>query len=142
MIYIDTSCLVKVLLFEESSEAVIRALAKERNVVVSSLAELETLIELKAGYMGGDYGLEKWRRLELRLHVMRNEEPFTFRNVPNGVWDVAFRQHRASPDTHCRTLDRLHLAAAEKMGITRIMTRDAAQARAAEELGFDVVVPR
>ena len=142
MIYLDSSCLVKVLLFEESSEAVLRALAKEQNVVVSKLTELETTIELKAGYMGGDYGLEKWRRLELRLHALRNEEPFAFRNVPNGIWDVAFRQHRNSRDTYCRTLDRLHLAAAEKMGITRIMTRDAAQAAAAEELGFEVVVPR
>lgn len=142
MIYIDASCLVKVLLLEESSAAVVRSLANETHVIVSNLAELETLIELKAGYMGGDYGLEKWRRLELRLHVMRNEDPFVFRNVPNGVWDVAFRQHRNSRDTHCRTLDRLHLAAAEKMGITRIMTRDAAQANAAKELGFEVVVPR
>jgi predicted nucleic acid-binding protein len=55
---------------------------------------------------------------------------------------VAFRQHRNARDLHCRTLDRLHLAAAEKFGLTRIMTRDAAQAKAAEELGFEVVSPR
>lgn len=141
MIYIDTSCLVKVFLFEESTEPVLRAIAKEPSVLVSGLAELETLIELKAGYMGGDYGLERWRHLELQLHVLRSEEPFVFRPVPNGIWEVAFRQHRNSRDVHCRALDRLHLAAAEKFGITRILTRDAAQAKAAEELGFEVIQP-
>jgi predicted nucleic acid-binding protein len=141
MIYIDTSCLVKVFLFEESTQAVLRAIGNEKSVVVSGLTELETLIELKAGHMGGNYGIEKWRHLELQLHVLRNEEPFVFRPMPNGIWEVAFRQHRTSRDVHCRTLDRLHLAAAEKFGITRIMTRDAAQSKAAEELGFEVVEP-
>src|SRR2546423_14432174 len=112
MIYIDTSCLVKVFLYEESTDAALSAIAKESSVIVSGLAELETLIELKAGYMGGDYGLEKWRHLELQLHVLRNEAPFVFKAVPVGVWETAFRQHRNSRDVHCRTLDRLHLAAA------------------------------
>jgi predicted nucleic acid-binding protein len=142
MIYIDTSCLLMLILVGEGSEAVTDAIARESSVVVSNLAELEALVELKAGFMGGEYGLAKWRRLEFQLQLLRNNEPFVFRNLANGTWDVAFRQHRNSRDTHCRTLDRLHLAAAEKFGITRIMTRDAAQARAAEELGFEVVVPR
>src|SRR5687768_1237690 len=126
MIYIDGSCLIKFLMIEEGSDAVANSVLKENSVVVSSLAELEVLVHLKAGYMGGFYDVAKWRRLELQLHVLRKEEPFIFKNVPNGIWDVAFRQHRNSRDKHCRTLDRLHLAAAEKMRITRIMTRDAA----------------
>jgi predicted nucleic acid-binding protein len=142
MIYIDSSCLVKVILFEESTEAVLRAIANENSILVSGLAELETLIELKAGYMGGTYGLERWRHLEAQLRTLSSEEPFVFRPVPNGIWDIAFRQHRNSRDVHCRTLDRLHLAAAERFGLNRIMTRDAGQARAAEELGFEVIVPR
>jgi predicted nucleic acid-binding protein len=142
MIYIDGSCLVKILVIEEGSDAVAACIAKEPSVVVSSLAELEVLVQLKAGYMGGLYGLPKRRHLELTLHALRNQEPFVFRDVPSGIWQVAFRQHRNSRDVHCRTLDRLHLAAAERFEITRIMTRDAAQARAAEELGFEVVQPR
>jgi predicted nucleic acid-binding protein len=142
MIYIDTSCLVKLILLEESTEAVFRSIARESSVIVSTLAELETLTQLKSGYMAGNYGLAKWRHLELQLHSLRNQHPFAFKNVPNGIWDVAFRQHRNSRDVHCRSLDRLHLAIAEKMGVTRLMTRDAAQMRAAEELGFEVVQPR
>jgi predicted nucleic acid-binding protein len=142
MIYIDSSCLLMLILVEPGSEAVSAAIAKEDTVIVSGLTELEALVELKGRFMGGEYNFAKWRRLELELHVLRNHEPFVFRPVPNGVWDVAFRQHRNARDLHCRTLDRLHLAAAEKFGLTRIMTRDAAQAKAAEELGFEVVSPR
>jgi predicted nucleic acid-binding protein len=142
MIYIDGSCLVKALFREEGSDAVLRAITNENTVVVSSLAELEVLVQFKAAHMGGLFGAAKWRHLELELHALRNEDPFVFKNAPNGIWEIAFRQHRNSRDVHCRSLDRLHLAIAEKMGITRIMTRDAAQIRAAEELGFQVVQPR
>src|SRR2546423_11281187 len=114
MIYIDTSCLLMILLVEEASDAVTAAIAKEDSVIVSNLAELEALVELKAGFMGGEYGLAKWRHLELQLHVLRNEEPFVFKALPAGIWEAAFRQHRNSRAAHCRTLDRLHLAAAEK----------------------------
>jgi predicted nucleic acid-binding protein len=142
MIYLDTSCLLKIIRIEDASVAVGSAIAKEQTVVISPLAELETLIELKGRHMAGDYTLPELRRLELQLHALRQEEPFLFRNVPAGVWEVAFRQHRNSKDVHCRALDRLHLAAAEKLGIARFMTHDVAQARAAEDLGFDVILPR
>jgi predicted nucleic acid-binding protein len=42
---------------------------------------------------------------------------------------------------HCRTLDRLHLAIMESLGATRLMTHDEAQAKAATELGFQVMRP-
>jgi len=142
MIYIDSSCLLKLILVEEDSETVAAAIAKEDGVVVSGLAQLEALVELKGRFMGGEFGLAKWRQLEAQLSILIQEEPLLFRPVPNGIWDVAFRQHRNSRDVHCRTLDRLHLAVAERLGLTRIMTRDAGQARTAEELGFEVIVPR
>jgi predicted nucleic acid-binding protein len=142
MIYIDTSCLLKIILVEEDSDSVTAAIVNEDSVIVSGLTELEALVELKGRFMGGEYGLSKWRHLEAQLNALRYDDPFLFRNVPNGIWDLAFRQHRNSRDLHCRTLDRLHLAAAEKLGITRLMTRDEAQARAAAELGFQVVQPR
>ena len=48
MIYLDTSCLLKVLRPEPLSESVWRAIAGESQVVISALAELETLVQLKA----------------------------------------------------------------------------------------------
>ncbi len=43
---------------------------------------------------------------------------------------------------HCRTLDRLHLAVMEMLGLRRILTNDAAQGRAAVVLGYEVLTPK
>ncbi len=48
MIYADTSCLLKVLRPEPLSEAVWSAINEEVLGIVSVLAELETLVQLKA----------------------------------------------------------------------------------------------
>jgi len=53
MIYADTSCLLKVLRPEPLSEAVWSAINEAGSVVVSTLAELETLVQLKAMWTGG-----------------------------------------------------------------------------------------
>jgi uncharacterized protein with PIN domain len=44
MIYADTSCLVKLLRPEPLSEAVWSAINEEESVIISVLAELETLV--------------------------------------------------------------------------------------------------
>jgi predicted nucleic acid-binding protein len=142
MTYIDTSCLIKILRPEEFTDEVNDALRTEDHVVVSTLAELESLIELKAGYMAGEYSLPVLRRREAQLQAMRNTDPFEFRRVPQNVWETALRQHRNSTDIHCRALDRLHLAVAELFGGARLMTLDTSQAKAARSLGFQVIFPR
>ncbi len=48
MIYADTSCLLKLLRPELLSGMVWSAIQAEESVVVSVLAELETLVQLKA----------------------------------------------------------------------------------------------
>jgi predicted nucleic acid-binding protein len=62
--------------------------------------------------------------------------------LPGSIFQTALRQHRNCGDTHCRSLDRLHLAAMEELGVSRLMTHDVRQARAAVEAGFEVVEPR
>lgn len=57
------------------------------------------------------------------------------------IFQAALRQHRNSGELHCRTLDRLHLAAMEELSISRLMTHDEGQAKAAIEAGFKVVRP-
>ena len=54
MIYLDTSCLLKLLREEAESDAVRHAVEAESEVVVSSLAELETEVQLKAAAVGGE----------------------------------------------------------------------------------------
>ena len=141
MIYADTSCLLKVLRPEPLSEAVWSAIEREPSVIVSVLAELETLVQLKAEWTGGMMSRNQWRQAETRFGVLRNQAPFEFRGLPAAVFQTALRQHRNSGGKHCRSLDRLHLAAMEELEVSRLMTHDEAQAKAAIEAGFEVVRP-
>ncbi len=141
MIYLDSSSLLKLFWDESESSAVIAAIADEDAVVISILTEMETLVQLKAAYLGGEYSLPKLRRLEAQLAVLRNQSPYEFRNLPSAVFQTALRQHRNSGEKHCRSLDRLHLAAMEELDLSRLMTHDARQAKAAIEAGFHVVRP-
>ncbi len=141
MIYADTSCLLKVLRPEPLSEAVWNAINEETSVVVSVLAELETLVQLKADWTGGILTRNQWRQAGTRFGLLRNQAPFDFRALPATVFRTALRQHRNSGDTHCRSLDRLHLAAMEELKVARLMTHDEGQAKAATAAGFQVVRP-
>ena len=55
MIYLDTSCLLKLLREEPESADVRSAVDEEDEVVVSSLAELEAEVQLKAAAVGGGF---------------------------------------------------------------------------------------
>jgi predicted nucleic acid-binding protein len=141
MIYVDTSCLLKVLMPDPLSDAVCGAIDGEDLVIVSALTELETLVQLKADWKGGALTRNQWRQSEARFGIMRNQPPFEFRTLPSAVFQTAMRQHRNSGLRHCRTLDRLHLAAMEELKVSRLMTHDERQAEAALEVGFEVLRP-
>jgi hypothetical protein len=79
--------------------------------------------------------------LESEFLHLRNQPPYEFRSLSSPVFQTALRQHRNSRNVHCRTLDRLHLAAMEELEVTRLMTHDDRQAKAAREAGFAVVQP-
>jgi len=141
MIYADTSCLLKVLRPEPLSGRVWSAIQAESSVVISVLAELETLVQLKAAWRGGGLTRNQWRQAEAKFGLLRNQPPFEFRALPSAVFQVSLRQHRNSGDLHCRSLDRLHLAAMEELNISRLMTHDENQAKAAIEAGLKVIRP-
>lgn len=141
MLYIDSSSLLKLLWNEPETAAVIDAVAAEDTVLVSALTEVETQIQLKAAWLGGDYTLPHLRRLEAQLAVLRNHPPYLFRALPGVLFQTALRQHRNADKTHCCTLDRLHLAAMEELKAKRLMTNDDTQAQAAAALGFEVICP-
>jgi predicted nucleic acid-binding protein len=141
MIYFDTSCLLKLLLEEPESSAVRAAVENEEAVVISFLAELETEVQLKAAATGGEIRSTQWRQYQAKLMAMRNFDPFHFRHLPAAVFSTALRQHRHPQAAYCRTLDRLHLAAMEELKVTRLMTLDDAQAKAAKALNYKVVCP-
>jgi hypothetical protein len=141
MIYADTGCLLKVLRPEPLSEAVWSAIEAEDSVIVSVLAELETLVQLKADWTGGLLTRNQWRQAETRFGILRNQRPFEFRALPGVAFQTALRQHRNSGGKDCRSLDRLHLAAMEELNFSRLMTHDVGQAKAGLEAGFEIIRP-
>lgn len=141
MIYLDTSCLLKLLRDEPESANVRNAVETEEAVVISSLTELETEVQLKGAAIGGQIRTSQWRQYQARLMAMRNFDPFHFRYLPAAVFQTALRQHRHPQGAYCRSLDRLHLAAMEELRQTRLMTLDETQAAAAEALGHEIVRP-
>ena len=141
MIYLDTSCLLKLLRSEPESPDVRRAVEKEEVVVVSSLAELETEVQLKGAVLGGEIRTTQWRQYQAKLAAMRNFDPFHFRYLPAAVFSTALRQHRHPRSVYCRSLDRLHLSAMEELNLSRLMTLDRTQAEVALGLDFKVVLP-
>jgi predicted nucleic acid-binding protein len=141
MVYIDTSCLVAFLVNEPVSGAVRAAIQKEEVAVISPLAELEAEVQFKAEVTGGRIRLAQWRQVQAQLAALRNVDPFHFITVPASLFATALRQHRRPDSLYCRTLDRLHLAAAEALEIERFMTLDQTQAKSAQSLGFKVVAP-
>jgi len=141
VIYLDSSCLLKLLLSEPESEAVRQAVAREDDVVVSALTELETTVQLGAGRLGAVFGERRHRAYVDQLQRFREVDPFRFLTLPGTVFQTALRQQRRARQPHCRSLDRLHLAAMEELGVRRLMTNDAAQATGARGLGFEVLRP-
>ena len=141
MIYLDTSCLLKLLLEEPDSPAVRLAVAAEAGVIVSSLTELEASTRLRAGWLAGQFPQGRYRTYLRQLTAFRALDPFQFRSLPGSLFETARRQDRRAGRVHCRTLDRLHLAAMEELGVPRLMTNDDAEAAGARVLGFEVIRP-
>jgi predicted nucleic acid-binding protein len=141
VIYLDTSCLLKLLLEEPESEAVRQAVARESEVIVSALTELEATVQLRGAWLSGEYRERRYHAYVRQLSAFRETDPFRFRPLAGSLFQTALRQDREARRIHCRTLDRLHLAAVEDLGLRRLMTHDAAQAAGATALGFEVVSP-
>jgi len=141
VLHIGSSALLKLLWHEPESEAVRDRVASEDIVIVSSLAELETHVQLTAAWLAGRYGKARWERFRAKLAEFRATDPFRFRPLPGSVFETALRQHLGAGRILARTLDRLHLAAMTELDVARLMTHDVAQARAARALGFEVVTP-
>src|ERR1041385_497853 len=140
MIYIDSSSLLKTLWEEPESALVRQAIASEDHVIISTLAELETEVQLRAKWLGGTVTKRRYDAYRTRLNSFRKMEPFDFKNLSGNVFHKAIRQH-LSAKSHCRSLDRLHLAALDELGVNRLLTNDVRQAANARSAGYEVISP-
>jgi predicted nucleic acid-binding protein len=141
MIYLDTSSLLKLFHEELESDGVRQAVAAESEIIVSALARLETCIQFKSAWLGGDYGKARYLGYVKDLDHLAETDPFRFVDLAGSIFAIAIRQDFAAVSLHVRTLDRLHLAAMEELDVRRLMTNDATQGAAAKALGGEVVTP-
>jgi predicted nucleic acid-binding protein len=142
-LYLDTSCLLKVLFPEPETRRVMQLISAEEEVVVSTLARVETTVQVHARVAGGHMPRAAGRLLLKRLDSLLHWAPYSVAREPADFLEVAEAQARAlSREGYCPSLDRLHLAVMQALGVTRLFTNDDAQARAARALGFTVIVPR
>lgn len=140
-LYLDTSCLLKLLFPEPEARAVAWLIAAEPRVVVSSLARLEALVQIDGRRAGGLFSARQAAAVVKHLEGMMEQAPYELMPVPRDMIALAEAQMRARASVHCRTLDRLHLAAMRSLGLQRILTNDGSQRKAALALGLQVVSP-
>ena len=142
-LYLDTSCLLKVLFPEPETPRTLELIDDEERVIVSSLGKIEALTHLHGRVAGRYLSRSTAKRLAQRLEVVLHTAPYDLMTSPVTIYDLAAEQLAAfSPRGYCRSLDRLHLATMEALRVRRVLTNDDTQARAAEHLGFSVLLPR
>ena len=138
-IYIDTSCILKLVIEEPDSDEVRATCNASRSIVVSSLAELETRSRLLALLRGGEIRERVHGRLVREVEGALANEPFRVERLSGEVFDHAIAQVKRRGAKACNSLDRLHLAAMAVLGLTSILTKDARQAAVAKSLGYTVI---
>jgi uncharacterized protein len=130
MLFLDTSALVKRYVEEEGTELVLRRMDEDADWVVSALARTETEITLCRLGFDPNETEDLWQRLRddwERCHVVPVDPACLA-----GAADIGCRYR-------VRTLDALHLAAADRLPRTLVLlTFDQRQADAARSM--DLIV--
>jgi uncharacterized protein len=124
--YLDTSAALKLLVEEAESDALARAIDREGPDLVACWL-LETEMRRAAHR---EPALTQQAVTELL-------EGIDLYEVPSAL----FREAGLLAGTQLRSLDALHLAAAVRIGVDRVVTYDARMAGSAEFLGINTVAP-
>jgi len=142
-LYFDTSCFLKLLFTEPETARVVELITAESKLVVSTLTRLEALVQIRGRETGGTITRREGDRVRSKMENLLADPPFESAEISASVFRLAEREARAPGKMgHCRTLDRLHHATMEGLGLRRLLTNDEQQASAARALGFEVVLPR
>lgn len=142
-LYLDTSCLLKLFFPERDSDGVATLVVAEDRVVISTLAQLELRVQIHGRVAGGTLSARAATALGAFIDLTLRQSPYEIAETPSTVFSIAAAQILPfGRSVHCRTLDRLHLAAMEALGLRRLLTSDESQARAALARGFEVLRPR
>lgn len=129
-LYLDSSALVKLVQREKESDALRRFLRRHRadRLVTSALARVEVV---RAVIIGGPAALAQARRQLSRLDQILLST------------DVLDRAAMLAPNVPLRSLDAIHLAAAQVVGadLRSLVTYDLRMAEAAQDVGIAVETP-
>lgn len=126
-VYLDSSALVKLVLDEPESAALLAWLRAEMFLTSSALARTEVIRSVQAA---GDAALERGRELVRRLELVA---------LDDAVLDSAAVLQPSS----LRSLDAIHLASASALGdeLLAVITYDQRMLAAARALGLPVALP-
>lgn len=142
-LYVDTSAFLKLLWTEPETSRVEEILAAEDEAVVSDLARLELTVQIQSRRAGGLLTRSGAERILRQAEDLLELAPFVVRATGALLVEAARQQVDVrDASSHCRTLDRLHLAAMGELGLDRLLTNDDALASAARARGATVVLPR
>ena len=124
--YLDSSALVKLVVTENESAALEKALIAVENLASCNLARVEII---RAARQKGRAVVEKARRLLANVELIQLDDEL-----------LALAAELEGP---FRSLDAIHLAAALELGdeLEAVVTYDGQMARAAKSLGLTVVAP-
>jgi predicted nucleic acid-binding protein len=129
-LYVDSSALMKRYVDEHDSNAAIELMNSDPVLVTSRLTEVEVRRNL-ARLLNGDI-LDAQRQalsVDLDAFALVGLDPTTMNEAA-----------RIGEQTLCRSLDAIHLGAAMRSGrTTTVLTFDVRQARAAREVGLNVI---
>jgi predicted nucleic acid-binding protein len=139
--YVDTSCMLKLLIPERESGAIAEVVESEDDVVVSTLTEVEVRSHLLALRRGGSIRFVDYRAAVKKFEELGQMDPFRAALLGGDVFDVAIGHLKKRGVVHCRSLERLHLAAMQSLALDCLITNDRQQAKAAKSLGFTVIHP-
>ncbi len=129
-LYVDTSALVKRYIAEKDSAVAVELMSSDPVLVTSRLIEIEARRTLTRILTGDD--LTRTRR-QLQVDL----DAFALVAIDETVCAEAAR---IAEQTLCRSLDSIHLAAANRVGEhTTLLTFDIRQAQAARSVGIQVV---
>jgi uncharacterized protein len=127
VIYLDSSAIVKLVVEEPESEALVRRLGERPTRVSCALARLEVIRAVRAH---GQPAVGRARGIVNTLSLLRLD-------------DLLLDEAAALGGAGLRTLDTIHLAAARALGtrLSEVITYDRRLAEAALDLGLPVGAP-
>lgn len=124
--YLDTSAAVKLLVREAETEALIAAITSEQPDFVAC------------------YLLETEIRRAMARHPERTQSDAVQLLADVALYETPpslFREAGLLPGTQLRSLDALHLAAALRLGVDRVVTYDTRMIEGAREIGIPAFAP-